>query len=116
MRDENGQHVDMLTVGRWYLENINLPEASHEGQFVREGMLATANDSGFNQSYRAFEMAHDILANGMDPGQIRSEPPKRRPFMVNRIRAEMLSISLDDKLDLIDEMVEETVAPEDSTS
>lgn len=116
MRDENGQHVDMLIVGRWYLENINLPAASHEGQFVREGMLATANDSGFNQSYRAFEMAHDILANGMDPGQIRSEPPKRGPFMVNRIRAEMLGISLDDKLNLIDEMVEEAVALEDSAS
>ena len=75
MRDENGKHVDMLTVGRWYLENINLPEASHEDQFVREAMLATANDSGFNQSYRALEIVNDILKNGMDPAQIRSEPP-----------------------------------------
>ena len=61
-------------------------------------------------------MAHDILANGMDPALMRSEPPKRGPFMVNRIRAEMLGISLDDKLDVIDEVVEEAVALEDSAS
>jgi ABC-type uncharacterized transport system substrate-binding protein len=58
LKDRNGNHVDVLTAGRWYLENIKIPEASHEDQFVLEGMLLTANDSGYNQGFLAFEMAH----------------------------------------------------------
>ena len=112
LRDERGNHVDMLTVGRWYLENIRKPEASHEDQFVREGMLLTANDSGFNQSYRAFEMAYDILEQGLNPGRIRTATPSRGPFMVNRPRAKMLGISLDNPLHSIDEIVESALALE----
>ena len=66
LRDARGNHVDMLEVGRWYLNNIRIPEASHEDQFVLEGMLLTANDSGYNQGYLAVEMAHGILARGKD--------------------------------------------------
>jgi ABC-type uncharacterized transport system substrate-binding protein len=108
--DDDGNHVDMLEVGRWYLENIKKPEASHEGQFVREGMLLTANDSGFNQSYAAFEMAYDILEQGLNPGHMRTTTPSRGPFMVNRIRAETLGISLDSSRGIIDEIVNEAVA------
>ena len=36
MFDEQRRHVDMLDVGKWYLEHIKKPEASHEDQFVRE--------------------------------------------------------------------------------
>ena len=110
MRDENGNHVDMLTVGKWYLEKIQKPEASHEDQFVKEGMLLTANDSGFNQAYRAFEMAYDILEQGLNPGLMRTVTPSRGPFMVNQRRATMLGINLDDYADLIDELVDEAVA------
>ena len=77
MKDENGGYVDMLTVGKWYLENIKKPEASHEDQFVKEGMLLTANDSGFNQAYRAFEMAYDILEQGLNPGLMRTTTPDK---------------------------------------
>lgn len=108
--DDDGNHVDMLEAGRWYLENIDKPEASHEGQFVREGMLATANDSGFNQSYAAFQMAYDILEQGLNPGRMRTKTPRRGPFMVNSRRAKMLGIELADKGDLIDEIVTEAVA------
>ncbi len=108
--NDQGYHVDMLTVGKWYLENIKKPEASHEGQFVREGMLLTANDSGFNQSYRAFEMAYDILEQGLNPSRIRTITPSRGPLMVNRRRAEMLGISLADKASIIEEIVEEAIA------
>jgi len=110
MRDEQNNHVDMLTVGKWYLENIKKPEASHEGQFVREGMLLTANDSGYNQAYKAFEMAYDILEQGLNPGRIRTITPQRGPLMVNRQRAMMLGISLDDKMALIEEIVDHAVA------
>ena len=110
MQDENGGYVDMLTVGRWYLENVQKPEASHEDQFVREGMLLTANDSGFNQAYRAFEMAYDILEQGLNPGLIRTVTPSTGPFMVNRRRAMMLGIDLEHYADLIDEVVDEAVA------
>jgi len=110
--DEDGNHVDMLEVGRWYLDNIKKPEASHEGQFVKEGMLLTANDSGFNQSYAAFEMAYDILEQGLNPGHMRTTTPPRGPLMVNRIRADMLGISLEASRDVIDEIVNEAVALE----
>lgn len=110
MRDAQGNHVDMLTVGRWYLRNIRKPEASHEDQFVREGMLLTANDSGYNQAYAAFEIAYDILEQGFNPGLIRTKTPPRGPLMVNRRRADMLGIKLEDKLDTIDEIVDEALA------
>jgi ABC-type uncharacterized transport system substrate-binding protein len=110
LTDDEGNHVDMLTVGSWYLNNINKPEASHEDQFVREGMLATANDSGFNQSYEAFQMAYDIIEQGLNPAHMRTKTPARGPFMVNRKRAEMLGITLRDKQHIIDEIVDEAVA------
>ena len=111
-KDDQGNHVDMLTAGKWYLENVKKPEASHEGQFVREGMLLTANDSGYNQAYKAFEMAYDILEQGLNPSHMRTIAPPRGPLMVNRKRAEMLGISLEDKMDVIEEIVEEAIAME----
>ena len=109
-KDDHGNHVDMLTVGKWYLENVKKPEASHEDQFVREGMLLTANDSGYNQSYRAFEMAYDILEQGLNPSRMRTITPARGPLMVNRKRANMLGISLQDKMEIIEEIVEKAAA------
>jgi len=110
--DDHGNHVDMLDVGKWYLENVKKPEASLEPQFVREGMLLTASDSGYNQSYKAFEMAFDILEQGLNPSRMRTIVPPKGPLMVNRIRAKTLRISLEDKMDTIDEIVEEAIALE----
>ncbi|MCB1858161.1 MAG: hypothetical protein KDI63_07810 [Gammaproteobacteria bacterium] len=110
LRNGQGDHVDMLDVGRWYLTNIRKPEASHEDQFVREGMLLAANDSGYNQGYAAFEMAHKILAHGYSPALMRPESPPRGPYMVNRRRAEMLGIDLKGKMEFIDEIVEQALA------
>ena len=106
LRDDDGNHVDMLEAGRWYLENIRVPEASHEDQFVLEGMLLTANDSGFNQGHLAFEMAHDILYKGLSPARMAVRTPERGPYMVNRNRARQLGIELEDAMYLIDEIVE----------
>ncbi len=108
--DDKGDHVDMLDVGKWYLENVKKPEASLGAQFIREGMLATASDSGYNQSYKAFEMAYDILEQGLNPSRMRTVIPPKGPLMVNRIRANTLGISLEDKMDIIDEIIEESVA------
>jgi putative ABC transport system substrate-binding protein len=98
MKDSHGNHVDMMVVGRWYLENIRKPEATIEDQFVQEGMLLTANDYGYNQSYLAFEMAYDILEQGLNPGRVRPKTPSRGPLMVNRKRAQMLGIPLSDEM------------------
>lgn len=108
--NDESDHVDMLTVGNWYLNNIRKPEASHEDQFVREGMLLTANDSGYNQGYRAFEMAYDILEQGLNPSRMRTVTPLRGPLMINRQRAEMLGIDIDAMSDLIEEIVEVAIA------
>ncbi len=98
MKDRKGNHVDMLTVGKWYLENITKPEASPEDQFVLEGMLLTANDYGYNQSYLAFEMAYDILEQGLNPGRMRPRTPARGPLMINKKRAAVLGIPLHGEL------------------
>ena len=108
--DNADKHVDMMVVGRWYLENIRIPEASHEDQFVREGMLLTANDSGYNQSFAAFEMAYDILEQGLSPGRMRTRTPERGPYLVNSQRAASLGITIDDKSYLIDEVINESLA------
>jgi ABC-type uncharacterized transport system substrate-binding protein len=108
--DDQGNHVDMLDVGKWYLENVKKPEVAPEPQFIREGMLATASDSGYNQSYKAFEMAYDILEQGLNPSRMRTVIPPKGPLMVNRIRAKTLGISLDDKMDIIDEIIEDSIA------
>ena len=105
MKNGQGQHMDMLEVGRWYLENIRKPEASHEDQFVREGMLLTANDSGFNQGYAAVEMVYDILDQGIDPSSIRTKTPPHGPLMVNLIRAGVLGISVNTFDGMIDEFI-----------
>lgn len=110
LKDDQGQHVDMMVAGRWYLENVRKPEASHEDQFVREGMLSTANDSGYNQSFLAFQMAVEILHQGAKPAAMKPRTPPRGPLMVNRQRANMLGISLEDKKHLVEEVVESALA------
>lgn len=110
LRDSKGNHVDMLEVGRWYLTNIKIPEASHEDQFVLEGMLLTANDSGFNQGHLAVEMAYNILDRGLNPARMAVRTPERGPYLVNRNRAKALGIKLDDALYLIDEVIETSLA------
>jgi len=112
LHDEQGQHVDMLEAGKWYLEHIHKPEASHEDQFVQEGMLLAANDSGYNQGYMAFEMAYDILEQGLNPGHMRTKTPLKGPFTVNRQRARMLGISLEGKMDIIEDIIETAIALE----
>ena len=110
LKDDRGDHVDMMVVGEWYLKHIDIPEASHEGQFVKEGMLCTANDAGYNQSYEAFSIAVQILKSGLSPARLSPKTPPRGPFMVNRQRAKMLGISLEDKMDFVEEIVEEALA------
>ena len=110
LRDAKGNHVDMLEVGRWYLTNIKIPEASHEDQFVLEGMLLTANDSGFNQGHLAFEMAFNILDRGLHPARMAVRTPERGPYLVNRNRAKALGIKLDGAMYLIDEVIDTSLA------
>ena len=112
LRDKDGNHVDMMTVGRWYLQNIRIPEVSHEDQFVLEGMLLSANDSGYNQGFLAFEMAHDILANGLKPANIAVRTPLAGPTLVNRKRAQALGISIEKKMFLIDQVINKSLALE----
>jgi ABC-type uncharacterized transport system substrate-binding protein len=110
LKDAQGQYVDMLTAGKWYLEHIHKPETSHEDQFVREGMLCAANDSGYNQGHSAFEMAVEILDRGAHPAYMPPRTPRRGPFMVNRQRAQMLGIALEPGTGMIEEVVEAALA------
>lgn len=110
LRDASGRHVDVLEAGRWYLQNIRIPEASHEDQFVYEGMLLTANDSGYNQGYMAFDMASLILDGRATPARMAVRTPDRGPFLVNRLRARQLGINLTESMFMIDELVNSAAA------
>ncbi len=110
LKDENNNHVDMLTVGRWYLEHIRKPETSDERQFVDEGMLCSADDSGFNQAFEAVALAVEILQRGVSPRQLPPRTPQRGPLIVNRQRAEMLGISLEPRMGMIEEVVKSALA------
>ena len=116
IKNDHGGHVDQLEVGRWYLEHIRKPEATDQSQFVREGMLCAADDSGFNQGGEAFSMAVEILARGAQPAQMKPRTPKRGPLMVNRWRAARLGIPLDDKTDVIEVFVDEVLALPEHTA
>ena len=75
-----------------------------------EGMLLTANDSGFNQGYLAVEMASGILEKGLNPARMAVRTPERGPYLVNRNRARQLGINLDEAMYLIDELVDVSLA------
>jgi len=65
-----------------------------------------------DKSYKAFEMAFDILEQGLNPSSMRTAVPPKGPLMVNRNRAKTLGISLEDKMDAIDEIIEISIALE----
>lgn len=92
IKDEQGNPVDQLEIGKWYLNNIKKPDASHEKQFVEEGILCAVDDSGFKQGYEAAKMAYQILGKGKDPADMPSYAPDKGPFIVNRERAAMLGL------------------------
>jgi len=86
IHDGDGNHVDQLTIGAWYLRNIKKPECAHEKQFAQEGMLLVVDDSGFKQGYEAVKTAWHILEKGHNPGHIPVRAPEREPVIVNRQR------------------------------
>lgn len=111
LKDEQGNPVDQLEAGAWYLRNIKKPDCGHEKQFVQEGLLLVVDDSGFKQGYEAVKMAHLILHEKKKPANIPVIAPERGAIMVNRQRAEMLGIDLADK-GFIEEYVDKALALE----
>jgi putative ABC transport system substrate-binding protein len=109
LKDDKGDYVDPFKAGAWYLSNIKKPEATAEKQFVEEGMLITADDSGFKQGYEAMRMAHMILHEKKDPAGIPSIAPTRGAIIINRQRAEMLGIDLSQK-NFIEEFVDKAMS------
>jgi len=104
LKDDAGHPVDQLTVGAWYLQNIQKPECAHERQFVEEGMLSVCDDSGYNQGHAAAKLAYRILVKKEHPGSLSVRAPGRGPFIVNGQRARMLGIELTEAMG-----IEETV-------
>ncbi len=111
LKDEQGNPVDQLKAGAWYLRNIKKPDCGHEKQFVQEGMLLVVDDSGFKQGYEAVRTAHMILHEKKDPASITVIAPTRGAIIANRQRAQMLGIDLSGK-DFIEEYVDKALALE----
>ncbi len=108
LKDETGNYVPAEKVAEWYITHIKIPEAAEQGQFVKQGMLCGANDSGYNQGFEAVVIAHDILANGANPATYPPRAPKRGALMVNTQRAKMLGIALTKDMG-IEEYIETSV-------
>lgn len=109
LRDKTGNYVSAYEVARWYLTHINIPETAEQGQFVRQGMLCGADDSGYNQGFEAIAVAHDILSKGADPATYPVRAPKRGVLIANKQRAAMLGITLTPEMG-IEEYMEEAAA------
>lgn len=92
LKDTDGQPVDQLEVGAWYLANVRKPDLGHERQFVVEGMLCAVDDSGFKQGQEAVRMARRILDGGEQPAAMPVYAPPRGDFVVNLERARMLGL------------------------
>lgn len=105
LKDSDGQVVDQLQAGQWYLDNVKKPDCSDARQFVREGILLAVDDSGYKQGYEAVAYVYDILMKGVAPAQLPVKSPARGKVMANRHRAAALGISLDGA-DFIEEFVE----------
>lgn len=93
-KDKAGNYVAPEVAVRWYLTHSNIPEAMPESQFVVQGILCTADDSGYNQGFEAAVIGHDILARGASPATFPPRAPRRGQLIVNRQRAGMLGITL----------------------
>jgi len=94
LKDEAGEYVSNTKVAAWYLMNVKSPEAASAGQLVKQGMLCSVDDSGFNQGYQAVVIAHDIMANGAKLAAYAPVVPGRGALTVNKQRAKMLGITL----------------------
>ncbi|MBF0340068.1 MAG: hypothetical protein HQL95_03790 [Magnetococcales bacterium] len=92
IKDRTGQPVDQLVLGAWYLQHVKKPDIGDEKQFVEEGVLSVADDSGFKQGYEAVRMAHRILEQGENPAAMPPVAPSRGELIVNRERARMLGL------------------------
>ncbi len=93
LKDATGKAISMKEVAKWYTTNIHIPETTLYS-LVKQGLLCTTSDSGYNQGYEAGIVAHDILANGANPSTYPARTPKRGPFMVNTQRAKSLGIKI----------------------
>ncbi|MBF0484804.1 MAG: hypothetical protein HQL25_08890, partial [Candidatus Omnitrophica bacterium] len=109
LKNEEGKPVDMMEAGAWYIKNIKKPEAVPEKHMVREGMLLTADDSGYKQGYEAVRMADMILHGKKNPADIAVVAPSRGAIIVNKKRAQILGLDLTDKT-FIEEYVENSLA------
>jgi ABC-type uncharacterized transport system substrate-binding protein len=112
LRDKNRNHVNYLDVTKWYLKNIHKPEIVTAAFGVKEGFLATVDDSAFNQGYEAMKVAHSILSDGKNPAEITSYAPAQGDFIVNSWRAEMLGLGdqIKEHADIIDQLIDEHMA------
>jgi ABC-type uncharacterized transport system substrate-binding protein len=77
-----------------------------ERQFVEQGILCTADDSGYKQGFEAVVIAHDILRKGANPATYPPRAPKRGALIVNKQRAKMLGITLNANMG-IEEIIDE---------
>lgn len=108
LNDEKGEKINVMTVGRWYLANIEIPECSDERQFIQEGMLLTVDDSGFNQGYEAANLGAQFLSGAKQPATTTPIAPKAGPRLINLQRLNQLKLTMGPTFK-VDEVIEHSL-------
>ncbi len=108
LKDANGNPVPDMETAAWYVAHIAIPEFAVFRFRVEEGMLCAADESGYNQAFEVVGIARDILLKGADPAGYPVRAPKRGALVVNRQRARILGIPLNDGMG-IEEFVDKAL-------
>ena len=93
LKDKSGKAVDQMQAGSWYLQHVKKPDFSSEKQFVQEGVLLVAEDSGVKQGSEMVRFMARVLRRGEKPADIAPVHPTSGPIIINNERAQMLGIN-----------------------
>ena len=94
--DENGKAMSVGEVMTWTVQNSNVPEVVVIEEAVENGALAGLNSAPYNHGQKAWEIAKEILIDGVNPSSYPSEWELDGDEFINLARAEDLGISRDE--------------------
>jgi ABC-type uncharacterized transport system substrate-binding protein len=94
-KDEKGQNVLQQDVGKWTVENSNLPDFSFWADRIPKGTLASVTVNGYEQGQDAGKMARAILVEGKTPASLGFSPTLKGQPVISLARAKQLGLNID---------------------
>jgi ABC-type uncharacterized transport system substrate-binding protein len=108
-KDNKGNNVSEMDVGRWTAENSRLPDYSFWKDRVSKGTLCSVYVSAYEQGLKAGKDAYMILAQGVSPSDIKMEPSVKGRPAISLYRAKKLGIKLNSTVLLSSDVIEKTL-------